>query len=95
MALHVIIEATPDEDRRWRAEIDPHDGWTRLFDGTQRIASAWFCAPSGWERVDPDRPVIRSALARVATTLVRLGFTPVRADDACHGGVDEPGSKAV
>jgi hypothetical protein len=91
MALHIIIEASPGDPGRWRAEIDPHDGWTRLFDGSERIASAWFCAPSGWQRVDPDRPAIRNALSRVATTLARLGFTPVREDDAC---VDGEGSKA-
>lgn len=86
MALHIIIEAAPGDARRWRAEIDPHDGWTRLFDGAQRIASAWFCAPEGWARIDPDRPEIRSALGRVATTLVRLGFTPMREDLGCEDG---------
>ncbi len=84
MALHIIVETTIGGSRRWRAEVDPDDGWTRLFEGSQHVASAWFCPPRGWERMDPDAPVVRSALERVAATLERLDFIPLRPTQACE-----------
>ncbi|MBA3845611.1 MAG: hypothetical protein H0X45_03075 [Planctomycetes bacterium] len=84
MALHIIIEAGVGEERRWRAEVDPDDGWTRLFDGAQVIASAWFCPPKEWESIEPDAPVVHAAFERVAATLERLDFNPTRPNADCE-----------
>ncbi len=84
MALHIIIEAGIGEERRWRAEVDPDDGWTRLFDGAQVIASAWFCPPQTWELIVPDAPAVHAAFERVAVTLERLAFSPTRPHADCE-----------